>query len=437
MLAALLLAPVHATPWKTPSQDVLDVLHAPQLPWVWTAPSGDHLLLADVVVYPPLADYAAGWLELAGTRIDPQNGGRHADPGGTSPRIVSVHGGTDPVPLPLPEGAQLQGVAWTADGERFALTVELTDRFGLWVGDVDGAFHEVEGVALNPMLGDPVSWMPDQERLLVRQVPERGPMPEPPAIPAGPMTAESSGGAARSTYEARNLLQTAHDEALFEYFATSELVVLDPDEQGRKVLGDPAPYATARPSPDGRYLLIERLVAPWSHEVAWWRFGSEVEVWDKKGRVVAEVATLPLADNVPAHGVPEGVRRIGWQATAPHTLFWTEALDGGDPVAEVPHRDRLMRLEAPFDAEAEEVFRAEHRIQHWRWAEDHTLMLTERERMRRWQTTWLLDVDEGTKRLWFERNEKDRYGSPGAPVMRRLDNGFSVLRQQGDAVYFD
>ncbi len=120
-------------------------------------------------------------------------------------------------------------------------------------------------------------------------------------------------------------------------------------------------------------------MGPWSHEVAWWRFASEIEVWDEEGKPVANIASLPLADEVPIHGVPLGPRGVSWRATAPHTLFWVEALDGGDPVAEVPHRDRLMRLEAPFTGEPEEVFRAEHRIVSWQdgWgAEGGTLMLT-------------------------------------------------------------
>ena len=61
LLALLSLAPTLATEWQSPPEEVLDVLHAPDLPWVWTAPSGEHLLLADPVTYAPLADYAAGW----------------------------------------------------------------------------------------------------------------------------------------------------------------------------------------------------------------------------------------------------------------------------------------------------------------------------------------------------------------------------------------
>ena len=69
LLALLSLAPTLATEWQSPPEEVLDVLHAPDLPWVWTAPSGEHLLLADPVTYAPLADYAAGWYELAGKRV--------------------------------------------------------------------------------------------------------------------------------------------------------------------------------------------------------------------------------------------------------------------------------------------------------------------------------------------------------------------------------
>src|SRR5690606_15393812 len=128
----------------------------------------------------------------------------------------------------------------------------------------------------------------------------------------------------------------------------AELAIVDPRDGGMRRIGEAAPYVTATFSPDGQYLLVERLVEPWSHEVALWRFAREVEVWDEAGELVARVASLPVADEVPTHGVPEGPRSIAWQSTAPHTLYWVEALDGGNPVAEVPHRDRLMRLSAPF-----------------------------------------------------------------------------------------
>jgi dipeptidyl aminopeptidase/acylaminoacyl peptidase len=427
-----------ATKWQSPPEELLKVLHAPQFLWVWTAPTGEYMLLADPVLYPPLSELAAPMHKLAGIRVNPAINGHHGRHGGTSPRLVRVEDGAT-TPLDLPANSEVHDVEWTVDGQRFALTVGHADHIGLWIGSVEGEVTRIENLALNPLMGTAVSWLPDQERLLVRRIPKRGPAPEPPAIPAGPEILEGAGASARSTYEARNLLETAHDDALFEYYTTCELVIVDPTTGKVNVVGAPAPYVTVEFSPDGEYLLVERLIGSWSHEVAWWRFASEIEVWNHEGDLVANIASLPLANEVPVHGVALGPRSVAWRPTADHTLFWVEALDGGDPMAEVSHRDRLMRLDAPFTAEPQEVFRAEHRISPWRnaWgAKGGTLMLAQYERIRRWRYVWLLDVDKGTSRLWFDLDRSDRYGDPGSPLLRPLPNGRWVLRQKGDAVYF-
>lgn len=424
------------TGWQSPSDDILEVLHAPRLPWVWTAPSGEFLFLLDPVYYPPLAELAAPMHKLAGVRIDPALNSRHGRHGGISPCLVEVTG-RDIIPMQLPDRAEVMDVDFTADGQQFALTVRHSDHIGLWVGSVDGNLAEMEGIALNPLLDNAVSWLPDQERLLVLRIPERGPVPEPSVIPEGPEISEGVSASARSTYESRDLLQTTYDDALFDYYMLSEPVVVDPVDGTVKVLADASYFFFVAFSPDGEYILTERLVGPWSHEVAWWRFARESELWDSEGRYLATVSSLPLAVEVPVHGVPEGPRHIDWRSTAPHQLFWIEALDGGDPVAEVPHRDRLMRLEAPFTGEPEEVYRAEHRIYYWNWgAEGGTLMLGEYERIRRWRYIWLLDVDEGTARLWYDLDVSDRYNNPGSPVLRQLPDGEWVMHQDGNAVYF-
>ena len=424
--------------WQSPPDKVLNVLHAQQFPQVWTAPNGEHLLLADRILYPALAELAAPMHKLAGIRVNPVTNSQHGQHGGVNLRLVRVADGTTKS-FALPPEAEVNGVRWTADGQRFALIVKQTDHIGIWLGSVSGDLVEIDGLALNPLLGNPVSWLPDQQRLLLRRLPQRGTAPAAPVIPVGPDILEGIGATARSTYEARNLLETAHDDALFEYYATSELVILDPATRQVEVVGAPAVYSMAQFSPSGEYLLVGRLVAPWSHEVAWWRFASAIEVWNEQGKRVATIASLPIADAVPVHGVPVGPRSVAWRPTAPHTLFWVEALDGGNPVAEVSHRDQLMQLAAPFTAAPQVVFQAEHRIQPWRhgWTADgNTLMLTERERLRRWRYVWLVDVEQGTARRWFDLNEADRYGNPGAPEFRVLPNGRWVLHQQGNAVYF-
>ena len=436
-LLVLVFTALATTTWQQPPPEVLEVLHAEDLPWVWTAPDGAHLLMADGVLYPPLAERAAPMHELAGIRVDPAINSIHGERGATDLRLLAVADGSE-TPLPLPDDAQLLWMSWTVDGQRFALVVKHPDHLGLWVGTVEDGIHEVPGVAINPLLGDELSWLPDQQRLLVKLVPERGPAPEAPVIPAGPKVLEGDGDSPRSTYEARNLLRTAHDEALFVHYTTSQIAVVDPRDDSVTPVGEPGVYAGVSPSPDGKWLLVERMAPPWSHETGWWRFGHTVELWKaKKGKLVHTLATLPLSDSVPVHGVTLGPRAVSWRATAPASLLWIEALDGGDPAAEASHRDKLMMVDAPFRDEPRELFRAEHRIRHWRWgAEGGTLMLTQRERMKRWRHEWLLDVDEGTARPWFDLSEKERYTDPGSPLMRPMDNGRWVLRQDGDRVWF-
>ncbi len=426
------------TEWQSPPQEILDVLYAPQLPWVWTSPSGENLFMLEPFLYPSLAELSAPMYKLAGIRVNPVLNSVHGRHGGKSPRIMSVDGG-DVIQLEELEGSEVHRIIFTADGEHFALMVDEGDHLGLWTGSVAGDVHRIDDLSLNPLMGESVRWMPDQERLVVLSIPERGPEPVSPAIPSGPQVSEGDGAVARSTYEARDLLQTAHDDALFDYYCQSEITVVDPASGSLNVIGEAAHYYNAEFSPDGEYILVEKLVGPWSHEVAWWRFAREIEVWTSEGERVATVTSLPLADAVPTHGVPMGPRAVQWRATAPHELFWVEALDGGDPVAEVPFRDKLMRLDAPFNRVAEEVYRAEHRIltSEFAWGEqDGMLVLGEYERMRRWYYVKILDLNTGTSRVWFDRDVGDRYGDPGSPENRMLSNGQNVMRQRGNSVYF-
>src|SRR5260370_23532558 len=65
--------------YQKPPKAVLDVFNAPPFPVAVPNPSGDTLLLATPVPYPPIADLAKPMMRLAGLRIGPTtNGGHHA-----------------------------------------------------------------------------------------------------------------------------------------------------------------------------------------------------------------------------------------------------------------------------------------------------------------------------------------------------------------------
>jgi dipeptidyl aminopeptidase/acylaminoacyl peptidase len=80
---------------------------------------------------------------------------------------------------------------------------------------------------------------------------------------------------------------------------------------------------------------------------------------------------------------------------------------------------------------------AEHRILGSVWAEtEGTLLIYERERMKRRRYIWLLDMNEGTSRQWFEMDENDRYNNPGSPIYTQLENGRYAIKVEDGAMYF-
>jgi hypothetical protein len=198
--ATLLIAPGAAiagdlqepTGWQTPPEAVMKVLHAPQLPWVWTAPSGTHLMLADPVTYPPLAELASPMHVLAGMRVDPAVGNIHGRHGATTPRLVAVGSGAE-VPLPLPAGIEVHSVSWTADGSRFAMITRHADHMGLWVGSVEGELKKIENLAVNQLLGSGASWLPDQQRLWCAATPNAARRRSRPPSRRGPRSSRAPG----------------------------------------------------------------------------------------------------------------------------------------------------------------------------------------------------------------------------------------------------
>ncbi len=425
-----------ANGWKSPEEDILKILHAPRLPRTSTSPTKTHMMLTDPITYPTLSELGGPMLKLAGTRVNPKNNYYHGSHGGTSPRILTITDGKT-IPMDIPDEAEVLSTFWTADGQRFALSVGFGDRIELWLGDINGHVAKVPDMILNPLMDQAVKWFPDQKKILIRRINDRGAAPEKPTMPNGPKILEDAGATARSTYESRNLLETAYDDELFSYYTQSELVVYDTKRKQSQVIGPAASYMSASISPDGNHILIKRLKKPWSHEVAWWRFAHDIEVWDLEGNLIKTVAYHPIANEVPIHGVITGPRSVSWQPTAPHTLFWREALDGGNPVAKAEFRDRLMKWKAPFDDKPEEVFKAEHRIQSTMWGQtDGMLMMYQRERMKRWRYVWLLDVNKGTSKLWFDLDENDRYNDPGRPLYTQLDNGKYAIKVEDGSMYF-
>ncbi len=414
-----------------------DVLRAPVLPAVLVSPTHDTIAIVTPLRYPPIADLARPMLRLAGIRIDPQTGGVHHAPAYTSVTLERVRDGKT-FPVPLPAGAHITEMCFSPDGKRFAFANATAHGTDLYVGTTgDGVAKRVAGVKVNGVFGDPLVWMPDNTRLLVLATARSGAPPADPAVPAGPIVQQTSGKAgAIVTYE--DLLENTHDEDVFDYYASSRITIVDAAARRAKAVGSRALYTHVSPSPNGRYLLAERLHRPYSYLFPYERFPRQTVVLDVRGRSVATIADAPLADALPVEGVPTGPRDIAWQPNVPASLVWWEALDGGDPRTPAKERDRLMLATLAKPQAPIELARTAGRGERVTWLDrDERAFVTEYDRDTRFTTTSLLDArTPGTlKPLGAPLRDNDRYNDPGSPFTGVAPNGDDVIDHAGDTVF--
>ena len=424
-----------AVRYQKPPKAILDVLDAPATPAASLSPARDYVLLATPRRYPPIADLAQPMLRLAGLRINPATNGPHRASYYVSLELKKLADGAD-VRVALPPGAHISMPEWRPDGKAFLFLNTTANGIELWCGDpATGKLRRMEGVRVNAAYGDAARWMPDNRTILAQTVPAaRSKPPEKPAAPPGPTVQESFGkGAQVRTYE--DMLENPHDEDLFDYYATSQLVLVDSLTGKTARCGRPGIFTRATPSPSGKRLLVELTHRPYSYLYPVQFFPREVEVWDTAGKVVKKLASLPLADSVPSEGVPAGPRRHAWHPVEPATVEWYEALDGGNPRNKVPFRDRIMLLAAPFTGEPAEFARTQHRVTGVSWLErEPAALVTEYERERRWIHARLVDRKGAARPVW-SRDSRDSYGDPGTPVSRTLPTGHRALREEGGYIY--
>ena len=401
--------------YQLPPKVVVDILDARPLPTVAVSPSRQVIALLDRAGMPSIADLSQPMLRLAGARINPRTNGPQRPPALTGISLVAIADGKT-VKIAVPAAGRIDWIGFSPNGRNVAFTETKAAGIALWIADAaNGAARPVPGVALNATMGQACAWVNDAS-LLCRTVPaSRGPAPKAPAAPEGPNIQENEGKAAPvSTYE--DLLASAHDEALFEYYFTSQLALVNVARGVAVPVGPPGIIATATASPNGAYVFVVRLKRPFSRLVPYSDFARTAEVWSSAGKLVRVIADLPSNETVPMVGVPEGPRDFTWNPIEPATLVWAEALDGGDLRKAAPQRDRLCVLQAPFDGQPLEWLRFEHRFQSIAWTSANVAVVTEFERARRTRRVWF--VEKGVARPAWQVSAEDRYKDPGRPVVQ-------------------
>src|SRR5688572_29501385 len=310
--------------YQQPPQAIVNIMDAPPLPGVAVSPLRDVMALVARRSMPSIAELSRPWLGLAGSRVNPSNNGPHGAPSGTGITLRTIATGVE-LNVQVPAGAHVGLVGFSPDGRRLAFTNTRDTRIDVHIADVATGASRVADGALNMVVGG-CAWLTDSSALLCPFVPaDRAAPPAAHASPSGPNVQENHGTPGPiPTFQ--DLLTNAHDEALFEYYATSELAFVDASTGRRSPIGGPG-IVSGVTSPDGQYVLVSRVKRPFSRLLPWNQFPRDVEVWNRRGENVRTVADVPMADTAPINGVITGPRSHRWAPRDAATLIWVEALD--------------------------------------------------------------------------------------------------------------
>ncbi len=417
--------------YQMPPKAVADLVDAPPTPSVNIDPTNQWMLIMSVPSFPSIDELAQPELRLAGMRINPRTNGPSRGRYYTGLKLKSISKGEEFDLQGLPKNPRIDNVRWSPNGKQIAFTITLETGIYLWLADTKSKIaKQLIPNRLNAAGRSVFQWVSDNQTLICKTVPDdRGKAPMAPSVPASPIIQESTGRrAAARTYQ--DLLKNPHDEILFEYYSTSQILRVGLDGSTMK-LGNPALIQSASSSPDGKYLLVQSNHRPFSYLVPVYRFPTLVEIWDRDGRVVKQMADLPLAEEVPIGrgATTTGPRSYDWRDDAPATLYWVEAQDGGDPRKEAEIRDQVFMLPTPFDGEPIPLIALGLRYGGISWGNGQLALASESWWSNRKTKTWIVKPDDpkSKPKLLWDRSYEDRYSDPGRPMFKQTQYGTYVL----------
>ena len=428
--------------WQNPPEPIVSMLDADRLPAVSISPDNRWLIELERRSLPPIAELAEPWVAIAGIRLNPNTWGP-AQEGSYQGITVRPLGASEGTSIYLPADARVRNLRWSADSRYLAFTLTQADGIELWMLDVaEAKAQPLSGPVLNDVYNSPCRWLPGDQGLICKVRPQSlGDLPQAPQVPTGPVI-ESSQGRVAATRTYTNLLQSPHDEALFEHYFSAQLAHISLEGE-ITLLDQSSLIRNVTVSPDGQWLLRSTMHRPFSYQVPLSRFPVRYEVLNRQGEVVHELVDLPLADDIPISfdSVRQGKRSIGWRADHPATLYWVEALDGGDANTPADYRDGVYTLSAPFDAEPTELWRATLRFRGITWSTDDFAIATEAWYDSRQLKTWGINPQSPDTEpvLIDERDFQDAYANPGNPVTTPGPYGRSVLMlsEDGKSIYLN
>jgi len=401
--------------YQLPPAEIVKIVDAPLTPSVSVSPDNTSILLIERSPLITIEELSAEELKLAGLRINPAISGPSRQTYNMDFRLMNIDGTNVRQITGLPKNPAMGIPLWSPDGKKFLFTNIKNSSIELWSCDLASMNATKVADGINLVFRNAVTWLSDNKSFLYYVTDTgRGTRPERSLVPSGPVIQENLGKKGQvATYQ--DMLKDPVDEMLFEYYAKSQLMLFDGTKSVK--LGTPGLITDISPSPDGLFFMITLISRPFSYLVPYSSFPSSTQIWDLKGNVVKVLINEPLIENYPRDydAVLPGPRSYNWRSDKPSTIYWVEALDGGDYKKEMQYHDQVFMLEAPFNGEPVKFIATEKRFMGITWGKDDFALINEGLSKTRVRTISSFNPSDPlkTKKKLQELNSDDRYGNPG------------------------
>jgi dipeptidyl aminopeptidase/acylaminoacyl peptidase len=402
--------------YQKPSAEILQLADFQRTPSVSMNSKKDWMVFSYRPTYKTLDDLNQEEMKLAGLRVNPVTNISSSVTYISNLKVRKFNEKQETQVIGLPQNAKMTNLSWSPDEKKLAFTNTTDKGVELWILDLETrTAKKISNDNLNANLGSPFVWLKNSQELIVRKLPANRPalLNEKKNLPTGPIVSNADGKVSQNrTYQ--DLLKNPMDEANFETLTRAELVKMNLD-------GAETPYKSAdiyagiQLSPDGNYVMISTIKKPFSYIVPLSRFPMTAQVFDLQGNLVKTVNDVPLNEIMPKgfSSVRTGKRNMSWRADKPASLYFVEALDGGDQSKKAEFRDEIFTWDAPFSAEPKSLMKTKQRFAGIQFGNEENAIVMDSWYDTRSQKTYLLNPKTGENKEIADRNYQDVYADPG------------------------
>ncbi|MFN2458947.1 MAG: prolyl oligopeptidase family serine peptidase [Chitinophagaceae bacterium] len=412
--------------YQTPPKDIADLVLAEPTPAVTVDSKGEWMLLRKRMDFPTIEELAQPELRIGGLRINPNNFSPSRGVSASNIQLKNIKTKQVFNIDDLPDNLRATNVQFSPDETKFAFINSTNDRVDLYVVNLaDKKARKVNSASLNTVLGGSYQWA-GNSLLVYKIVPSKNNLPAKPKAPSGPIVQESLGKTAASrTFQ--DLIQNPYDEALFEYYATAQLV--KNDLQKETPIGQPAIYRNENVSPDKNYILITTINKPFSYLVLASGFPHTVSIINMNGEVINTLAKNPGSEGAPIgfDDVVNFPRNFNWRDDEPATVTYVQALDNGYGRKKADYRDALYAIDPGINNQPKELFKTKRRFGGITWGTKDVAVFYERTFADRRVRMNRYNPATGQVDSLYERSSNDAYGDIGSPMTMKNKLGEQTL----------